>query len=189
MRMQGSVFVSPHILVMGRDRKGREYDLLGFGHWIAEENISIGPDGFLPDGMSRALVRSYWQWANRPPPMPKHLDVYIRINPAFRDWVLLSQAFDFVASKISFDPDEIKTMLVTAFRNGHVRTRGVRLPPERQGDKIIERVEQIEVQTSDLIKWLEYEHNIKARLVDLLTFNDPSGAPIYEVLLDWEGKK
>ena len=185
--LQGSMYFSPRILVMGRDRKGREYDLLGFGHWIREEKIITGPeDSFLAKGMSRALVRSYWQWANRPPPMPKHLDVLISINPEFRDWVLLAQAFDFTASKVKLDPDEIKHTLVGAFSAGHIRTRGITHPPEREGDKIVRRVEQIEVQTSDLIKWLDYEHNVKARLVDLLTFGDPDGGLLYEILLDWE---
>ena len=42
------------------------------------------------------------------------------------------------------------------------------------------------MQTSDLIKWLDYEHSVKTRLVDLLTFDDPTGGPLYEILLDWE---
>jgi hypothetical protein len=177
--------IIPMMLCKGVAPDGTEHDMLGFGNWIEEEEINSLPL-YKRSKMTADEVRSFWQWANRKPPIPPSLKLYVSANPEFRDWITLTQAGEFVSEKLGGD-DAARTracdLLQRAFRQGQIRTRGVHMHDKR--GRVVS-VENIQINTRDLVKWLAYELDIKTTVNVVACW--PKDATIMEALFP-VGKK
>ena len=164
----GAEFV-PKLLVKGVAPNGREYDLIGWGNWTAEEKIDVS-SLFERSKMNRREVRSFWEWAGRTDSMPKTLSIYLAANPEYFRWILIGDAGKFLYAKLADDETTIKNRLIDAFANKRIRT----VCGHFEVTETHQKAHHVRVHTMDLIRWAAQEYNLTIKLSDLFSDEGPT---------------
>jgi hypothetical protein len=152
----------PQLLVEGVAPDGRKFDLSGiFGEWISTRTEAEMLALYQRSHMNAPEAQAFWQWWGRNDPPPKRLRIWLRVNPEFVNWILLGKAAGFVQSKIEISDEELKAEFLRAFRAEHIRTRNTCIEHKTNAEGTPVAVYQVEVNTRDFVKWLDYEHDIK----------------------------
>ena len=158
--------VVPMLLVKGVAPDGREHNLQDIAEWMLTLGRAELLAFFKQKEMPEQQVLTFWQWSGRQLPAPKSLRIYLKVNERFRDWVLLQQAGEFIhAKKPDLPLDRLGDMLTRAFANGHIVTRGI---PQHDARGEIIAMHQLELKTRDLVRWLDYELDIKTTVNELV---------------------
>jgi hypothetical protein len=159
----------PKLLVKGVASNGREYDLMGFADWIADERIDRQ---ILQRGtMTRREIRSLWEWSGRTDSMPKTLTLHLAANPEYFRWILIADVFKFLSAKLTDDAETIKNRLVKGFADKAMRTCCDYFEPLPNGGI---KAHGVRIHTADLMRWAAREYALTIKLSDLFPEDGPT---------------
>lgn len=176
----------PRLLVKGVAPDGKEYRLDGvFGEWTATLTPEQVHELCETSKLNKGQVRALWDLAGRTDRPPNRLKIYLQENAEFCTSILMGTAFEFATAKLAprgFDKAQVEQSLLVALRGDKIKSWG----QHRRVDKQTVKVEHIEFNTADFIKWLELEHEIRTDIDELSEWDRPNREAIYTKLIKGE---